>query len=181
VWRLATGEIDGAADREEGPADEEIIKAAHRTLKRVTEDIERLHFNTAVAALMEYGNALRAYVGDGARRETLEQAIELMILMLAPMAPHLAHELWELTGHDGILAKERWPEWDPELVTVETVTMIIQVNGKVRDRVDVDATISDDEATSLALASERVQAYTEGEEPARVIVRAPKLVNVVVQ
>ena len=104
-----------------------------------------------------------------------------MILMLGPMAPHVAHELWERTGHDTMLATETWPEWDPDLVTVETVTMIIQVNGKVRDRIDVDADIGEDEAEALALASERVRQYTGGEDPERVVVRAPKLVNVVVR
>jgi leucyl-tRNA synthetase len=182
VWRIAAEERGRAVDREAGEADAEILKTAHRTLKKVTEDIDRFHFNTAVAALMEYGNALRAYVGseEGARRGTLDEALDLMILMLAPMAPHLAHEMWEMTGHSGMLATEAWPTWDPDLVALEQVTMIIQVNGKVRDRVDVDVDISEEEATRLALASERVQAYTGGDEPARVIVRAPKLVNVVV-
>jgi leucyl-tRNA synthetase len=132
---------------------------------------------------MEFGNALRAYATseDGPEPGTLAGALDLMILMLGSMAPHVAHELWERTGHDTMLATEAWPEWDPDLVTVETVTMIIQVNGKVRDRIDVDADIDEDEAASLALASERVREYTGGGEPERVVVRAPKLVNVVVR
>jgi leucyl-tRNA synthetase len=183
VWRLATGDHADPVDREPGDADTDILRVAHRTLKKVTEDIERFHFNTAVAALMEFGNALRAYATseDGPEPGTLAGALDLMILMLGSMAPHVAHELWERTGHDTMLATEAWPEWDPDLVTVETVTMIIQVNGKVRDRIDVDADIDEDEAASLALASERVREYTGGGEPERVVVRAPKLVNVVVR
>ena len=176
-WRVAT-ESD-TVDRAEIEADVELLKVAHRTIKKVTEDIDRFSFNTAVAALMEYGNALRAYASDGARTETFSEAIGLMARMLAPMAPHVAHELWEAAGHDTMLALEPWPEFAPELVAVERVTMVIQVDGKVRDRVDVDVDITEDEARSLALASERVGEYLDGGEPARVIVRAPKLVNVV--
>ena len=113
--------------------------------------------------------------------ETLARCVEMMILMLAPMTPHVAHEMWETTGHDTMLAEQAWPSWDEDLAALETVTMVVQVNGKVRDRFDVPADISEDEARSMALASERVQAYTGGSEPDRVIVRIPKLVNVVVK
>ncbi len=100
--------------------------------------------------------------------------------MLSPMAPHISHELWEHTGHDELLAAQPWPRWDPALVVEGTVTMVIQVNGKVRDRVDVSASITADEAIALALASERVQRFLEGAQPERVIARPPRLVNVVV-
>ncbi|HSG78687.1 MAG TPA: class I tRNA ligase family protein, partial [Acidimicrobiia bacterium] len=176
-WRLATG--TETVDRAETPADLEILKTAHRTVKKVTDDIDRFSFNTAVAALMEYANAMRAYASDGPRTETFDRTVEIMTLMLAPMAPHIAHELWERTGHESMLALEPWPVHDPELVVVERVTMVVQVDGKVRDRVEVDVDISDEEATALALASDRVAQYLGGSEPARVIVRAPKLVSVV--
>jgi leucyl-tRNA synthetase len=183
VWRMAAGEAGAVSERDATPADEEMLRVAHRTVKRVTGDIDRFHFNTAVAALMEFGNALRAYIAseEGARRETLDTCLEMMILMLAPMTPHIAHEMWEAAGHDSMLGKEHWPSWDESLAALETVTMVIQVNGKVRDRFDVPADISDEEAQAMALASERVQAYTGGNDPDRVIVRAPKLVNVVVR
>jgi leucyl-tRNA synthetase len=182
-WRLAAGDHAAPVDRDPSAADEEIMRVAHRTLQKVTGDIDRFHFNTAVAALMEYGNALRSYASssEGPRSETLASAVELMILMLAPMAPHVAHELWERTGHDTMLATETWPSWDPDLVSVETVTMIIQVNGKVRDRIDVAVDITDAEAEALALASERVQKHIDGRSPERIVVRVPKLVNVVVR
>ncbi|MDX1689985.1 MAG: leucine--tRNA ligase [Acidimicrobiia bacterium] len=176
-WRVAL-ETE-TTDRDETDADVELLKTAHRTIRKVTEDIERFSFNTAVAALMEYGNELRAYASDEPRTATFDRAVEYMTLMLGPMAPHVAHELWERTGHDSMLAQEPWPEWDPEMTVRERVTMVIQVDGKVRDRVDVDADITDDDARATALASERVADYLDGGEPARVIVRAPKLVNVV--
>jgi leucyl-tRNA synthetase len=182
VWRVA-GEVAGAADRAPNSADDQILRVAHRTLKKVSGDIDRFAFNTAVAALMEYANSLRSYVAgpDGARKETLAACVDMMILMLAPMTPHVAHEMWEAAGHPTMLAQEPWPAWDEDLAALETVTMVIQVNGKVRDRFDVPADISEEEATAMALASDRVQAYTGGEDPARVIVRLPKLVNVVVK
>jgi leucyl-tRNA synthetase len=149
-------------------------------LRKVTTDIERFTFNTAVAALMELSNTLAAYRRDGARTETWDQAIDLLALMLAPMAPHLAHEVWERAGHDSLLAEEAWPQWDPDLVVEQTVTMVVQVNGKVRDRIEVPADISDEDATALALTSERVAKYLDGGEPSRVVVRPPHVVNVVV-
>jgi leucyl-tRNA synthetase len=181
VWRLATDDREAAADREETAADEEILRVAHRTLEKVSGDIKRFAFNTAVAALMEFGNALRSYAAGpgGARRETLDTCLDLMILMLAPMTPHIAHELWQSAGHETMLATEPWPEWDEDLAALDTVTLIVQVDGKVRDRFEVPADIGEDEAAGMALASERVQAYLEGGDPARVITRPPKLVNVV--
>ena len=181
LWQLVTGAQ--AHIREETDEDRAVARAVHRTLEKVTGDIERLAFNTAVSALMELGNVLRAYA-DGAtppRRATMDEAISIMLRMLAPMAPHVTHELWELTGRGAMLAREPWPQWDEALTAFETVTMVIQVNGKVRGRTEVPVDIGDDEARALALASERVLAYTGGEEPERVIVRPPKLVNVVVR
>jgi len=182
VWRIAAGEAGAAVERDPSPADHQVLRVAHRTLKKVTGDIERFAFNTAVAALMEFGNALRSYLAgpDGACRATLAECLNLMILMLAPMTPHLAHEMWEITGHGSMLATEDWPAWDEALAALETVTMVVQVNGKVRDRFDVPADISEEEAVAMALASERVRAHTGGREPQRVIARPPNLVNVVV-
>ena len=180
VWRMGTGEIGRVDDRPPGPEDRRILQVAHRTLKKVTGDIDRFAFNTAVAALMSFANALQDYLREGAERGTFDQAFRLMLLMLGPMAPHVAHELWERRGYGTMLATEAWPEWDPELVREETVTMVVQVNGKVRDRIEVPADIADEEAERLALASERVAKWLDGGSVKKVIVRAPRLVNVVV-
>ncbi len=180
VWRMGTGEIGRVEDRPATPEDRQIRQVAHRTVKKVTGDIDRFAFNTAVAALMSFGNALQDYLKGGAETETFDEVFRLMLLMLGPMAPHIAHELWERRGYGMMLATEAWPEWDPELVREETVTMVIQVNGKVRDRIEVPADIADDEAERLALASERVARWLDGGTVKKVIVRAPRLVNVVV-
>jgi leucyl-tRNA synthetase len=180
VWRLVTEAAGDLEEREETPADREVLAEAHRAVRKVTEDIEKFAFNTAVPALMSLSNLLADYRRSGARRETFEAAIDLLLLLLSPMAPHLSHELWEKTGHDTMLALEPWPEWDPELVKRDVVTLVIQVNGKVRDRVDVDADISAEEAERVALASERIQEWIGDGTVRKVISRPPRLVNVVV-
>ncbi|MFP3914593.1 MAG: leucine--tRNA ligase, partial [Actinomycetota bacterium] len=180
VWRLATGEVGEPVEREETDADREILAEAHRTVQKVTEDIEKFSFNTAVPALMTLTNTLTDYVRSGARRATLDRAVELLLLLLSPMAPHAAHELWERTGHTGLLAGEAWPEWDPSLVRREVVTMVVQVNGKVRDRLEVDASLSAAEAERLALDSERIREWLGGADVEKVIARPPRLVNLVV-
>ncbi len=182
VWRIGTGEFGRVVDREETGTDREVLAAAHRSLKKVTEDIERFRFNTAVAALMSLGNTLMEYLRSegGARRETFDEAYRLMLVMLAPMTPHVTHELWERLGKGDMLAAEPWPSWDPELVREEVVTMVIQVNGKVRDRVEVPVSIEAAEAERIALSSARVQPYLDGGREVRVITRPPHLVNVVV-
>ena len=180
VWRVATGEVGQTESRPATEADRAILALAHRTVEKVTEDIDRFVFNTAVAALMALSNALTSYAQDGARHETLDEVLRLMLLMLSPMTPHFAHELWERKGFEGMLAHQAWPEPDPALLVEETVTMVVQINGKVRDRLDVSASISAEEAEAAALATEKIVGWTEGKTIRKVIVRPPNLVNIVV-
>ena len=187
VWRLGTGQVDagpGAGQTIEArpptPTDLEVTRTVHRTIQRVTEDFDRWSFNTAVAGLMELTNELYRYVQspDGPRRVTLDEAVDSLLLLLAPLTPHLAAELWERRRADHVHAQP-WPQFDPELVRVERTTLVVQVDGKVRDRLEVEASIDADEASRLALASPRVIALLEGRAPARVVARPPKLVNLV--
>ncbi len=182
VWRLAVGEYGQTpVDRPESSADVAITKAVHRTIAKVTEDFERWSYNTSVAACMELTNELYRYVAaaEPPRSHTLAFAVDTILLLLAPMAPHLTAELWS-DRHDGAHVHEvSWPEADPALVAAETVTLVVQVNGKVRDRIEVDAGVSEAEVTALALASSAVQNQLAGAEPKKVIARPPKLVNVV--
>jgi leucyl-tRNA synthetase len=131
---------------------------------------------------MEYVNDLYKYVQSdaGPRRETLDEALDALLLVLAPMAPHVAAELWERRHGDGAHVHEQaWPAHDPQLAQAETVTMIVQVNGKVRDRIDVDAAITEEEMEKVAMASTRVQEHLAGRTPRNVILVRPKLVNIV--
>jgi leucyl-tRNA synthetase len=152
----------------------ELQALLHRTIEAVTKDMENLHFNTAVARLFELNNALvplervPADVADG------------IVRLLAPLAPHIAEELWHLMGNEGFVVDAPWPEFDSALVAVDTVTMVVQVNGKVRDRIEVPVGITEDQAVALALSSQRVTAHTGGDEPRKVIAKLPNVVSLVV-
>jgi leucyl-tRNA synthetase len=167
-------------DRAEDQRDRDLLAATHRTLKRVTEDIDRFHFNTTVSSLMTLTNVFQGYLSDSPRVETFDEAYRIMILMLAPMAPHIAHELWEIRGRESMLAREPWPSWDQSLTAEATVTMVVQVNGKVRDRVDVPADITPEDAERLALGLDKVQGWIDGGVIQKVIARPPNLINLVV-
>jgi leucyl-tRNA synthetase len=181
LWRLAEGEVgEPAVEREPTPADKEIERATHRLIAKVSDDYERWSYNTAVAAFMEHTNELYRYVQApaGPRRETLDRSLDTLLLLLAPMAPHLTAELWERRRGTHV-HEQGWPEADPEMLVVDTVTMVVQVNGKVRDRIEVDAGIDAAGAEAIALASDKVQAHLGGEAPRKVIARPPQLVNLV--
>ncbi|HUZ43199.1 MAG TPA: leucine--tRNA ligase [Acidimicrobiales bacterium] len=183
VWRVGSEDPDAfpVIDRDETDADREVTRSVHRLIQRIDDDFERWSYNTAVAALMEFVNGLYRYGRgqDGARRATVAPAVDTLLLLLAPMAPHITAELWERRW-GGHIHTEPWPQADPELARLERTTMIVQVNGKVRDKIEVDASIDEAGAEALALASERVIELLAGKAPRRVIVRPPALVNVVV-
>ena len=158
VWRMAAGEVGQLADRAPNDADRELLAETHRTVRKVTEDIDRFSFNTAVAALMELSNSIGARLrsDDGLAREIFDTAFDSLIKMLAPMAPHVSHELWERRGHDTMLALEPWPTWDEALAAETSVTLVVQVNGKVRHRIDVPPSVSSAEVERLARESPQV-------------------------
>jgi leucyl-tRNA synthetase len=131
---------------------------------------------------MEFVNELYRYVqsDEGARGETLAFAFDTLLLVMAPMTPHLTAELWEHRRGEGAdVHAERWPVPDPAKLVADVVTMVVQVNGKLRDRIEVSPDIHEAEAERLALASPKVQAHLDGGSPRKVIVRVPNLVNVV--
>ncbi len=183
VWRL-TVERPGAG-REGDPLaqDVEIERATHQLIAKVSDDIERWSFNTSVSACMEFSHALQRYQRDspgGPHRVTNDAAADALLLLLAPMVPHIAAEAWERRHGEGAMVHaEAWPSFDPELARSERVTMVVQVNGKVRDRIEVSPDISAEDAVGLAAASERVVGALGGAEPARVVARPPRLVNFV--
>ncbi|NND12897.1 MAG: class I tRNA ligase family protein, partial [Acidimicrobiia bacterium] len=144
------------------------------TVKGVTEDIEALRFNTAISKLMVW---VRDISKDG---PLPRKHAETFILLLAPMAPHIAEELWSRLGHTTTLAYEPWPEHDDTAVRSDTATMVVQINGKLRDTFEVAVDIDEERAIAFALASEKVQSFLAGAEPKRVIAKPPKFVNLVV-
>jgi len=184
VWRLATGEAEGSAgvDRELTTADYELTRATHKLVDRVTRELERWSYNTAVAFLREHTNVLYRYAqsGDGARQATMAHSVDTLLLLLAPMAPHVTAELWERRqGAGARVHAEPWPVADPALLSEELVTLVVQVNGRLRDKVEVPAGASAEDVTAAALASPKVAAQLDGHEPARIVARPPNLVNIV--
>jgi leucyl-tRNA synthetase len=158
---------------------ESLVRQTHKTVKGVTDDMERFRFNTAISKLQVLTNEMRASLdaGSGAR-----DAARALVVMLAPLAPFAAEELWrEVVGEGSSVHVSSWPTYDPALAADDTVTMVVQVNGKVRDKIEVSAGISDADAEATALSSDRVARALDGREIAKTIVRAPKLVNLVVR
>ncbi|MBI4284395.1 MAG: leucine--tRNA ligase [Chloroflexi bacterium] len=160
----------------------DLKRATHQTIRKVTEDIEKIKFNTMIAALMEYSNYL-SRVKEMAIVEESEwrEAVDTLLLLLAPTAPHVTEELWERTGHSYSIHNQPWPKWDEALVKEEEITLVVQVNGKLRDRITVPASITEAEARQLALDSPKVKTHLAGKDIANIIYVPKRLVNVVVR
>src|SRR6185369_6613194 len=175
VWRLVvdeeTGAVRGAAHEALDPDTQRLL---HRTIAGVAEDYAALRNNTAAAKLIEYTNHLTK------QGVTARAALEPLVLMVAPLAPHLAEELWKRLGHDTSLAHGPFPQADPAYLVDDTVEYPVQVNGKVRGHVTVPADADADALEAAALADEKVQAFINGATPKKVIVVAGRLVNIVV-
>ncbi|HMM95706.1 leucine--tRNA ligase [Phycicoccus sp.] len=173
LWRNVVDEESGEVVVVDAPLDDATTRVLHRTIDAVRTDYASLGFNTAIARLTELNNALTKLEGGVPRA-----AADALVLMVAPLAPHIAEELWMRLGHTESLAHEPFPVADPALLVDETVTCVVQVRGKVKDRLEVASDITEDALRELALASPKVQAALEN-GVRTVIVRAPKLVNVV--
>jgi leucyl-tRNA synthetase len=176
VWRNIVDENTGELRVSEAPASEETRRALHRAIDGVRGDMAELRFNTAIAKLIELNNHLTQACPDGTPREVAEP----LVLMLAPVAPHLAEELWIKLGHTSSLAYEAFPVADPELLVGDTVEYPVQVNGKVRGKVTVPADADEATVRAAALAEPKVAAYVDGKEPRKVIVVPGRIVTVVV-
>ena len=181
LWRTALAEHEFRTG-EQNAADRALRQVVHRTIADVSKDVERWSYNTAVAHCMELLNAIQRYGREEQpHADVWDEALDALLEMLAIMTPHVTAELWE-RRHPGApsVHEQPWPDYDPDLVRLETVTMVIQVNGKVRDRVEVDAGLGEADAVAIALASPKVSEALGGAAPKRVVARPPRLVNVVV-
>jgi leucyl-tRNA synthetase len=176
AWRLM---IDEGEEFELSPAvrdaqpDRDTLRVLHQTIKKVTEDTERLSFNTAIAEMMKFVNHVTAL--EVRPRSVLDP----FVLLLAPYAPHVAEELWRALGHPNTLAYEPWPKFDPALAASDEIDIPVQVNGKLRAVLKVPADIDDQALEAAALADEKVKESLAGKEVTKVIVRSKKLVNLV--
>jgi leucyl-tRNA synthetase len=185
VWELVVGEYrqtgEGGSDAGQ-KAERELSHVAHQAIRKATGDMEGLRFNTLIAALMGFANYLAkvkeaGYVADSEWRE----AMDTLLLLMAPVVPHLAEELWQRMGHGYSIHNQSWPRWDAELAEDEEITLVVQINGKLRDRIIVPASITEAEARQLAVESKRLTPHLEGKDVLKTIYVPGRLVNLVVR
>jgi len=179
VWTLVA--TDYASRDVYAEAEKEVLHTTHKAIKEVTADLEKLHFNTMLASLMEFSNYLSRVKEAGTLSDSLWRGvIGYFLRLLAPSAPHLAEELWSRMGHPYSVHNQPWPEYDEEFAKEEEITLVIQVNGRLRDKVLVPASIGEAEAKELALGRDRVRTYVGGKRLARIIYAPKRVVNIVV-
>jgi leucyl-tRNA synthetase len=174
-----SSDLAGASEKEKT-----LLRKTHQTLRRVTHDFEsRWHFNSAIAVIMELVNEIHAQepLSEGARPEVVKEVLELLTLMIAPMAPHLAEEMWETLGHKGGLARAAWPAYRAELAAESQVEVVVQINGRVRGKIVVDAGLDQELLAERALAEPKVSELLDGKSVVKRIVVPDKLVNLVVR
>jgi len=174
VWTMMRRYVEAGSPN--GNPTEETLKRAHKTIQVVTDHIERLRFNTALAAMMDQLN----YLAKLKPEEMGRFPSESFILLLAPMAPHVTEEIWRALGHNASVHLEAWPKFDPTLTRDEMVTVVVQVNGKVRARLEVPAGTSETEVRALALKSESVTRHLDGNPPKKFIFIKDKMLSIVV-
>ena len=189
VWRflnrawnaVSEGWIMGNVDTHLTPESRAIERLRHRTIQRVTDDIAAFRFNTALAALMEFNNVLvKQQHSPVARSAAYRRSLETLMQLLAPMAPHITEELWHITGHDDSIHVTSWPDYDEDMMREETFTLVVQVNGKVRERIEVATDISEDDVRRLVLSNDRISSIIGDATVQKVIYVPGRLANVVV-
>ncbi|MFQ6049582.1 MAG: leucine--tRNA ligase [Candidatus Paceibacterales bacterium] len=169
VWQLV---LDCVENKKSNP---KAIKEIHKLNKKIDEDLEKMKFNTAIAGFMEFINFATAN-----KKDVGKDIVERMLIILAPLASHITEELWRLLGHKDSIHNQAWPKYDPELVKEEIITLVIQVNGKVRDKIEVKADISEKEAKKLAISRPKMRKWISGKKIKKAIFVPGKLINIVV-
>jgi len=183
VWSVVNDNwIANKVDKTETAESKAIERLRHKTIKRVSEDLSNFRFNTALAALMEFNNVLiKQQNGPVARTATYRRALETLMQLLAPMAPHITEQLWHITNHTGSIHQTEWPIYDEAMTQDETFTLVVQVNGKVRERIEVPANITENEVRKVALENPRVASFMGDSTIQKVIYVPGRLVNIVVR
>jgi leucyl-tRNA synthetase len=178
LWSLVMEEKGGPREQA-GEAGEELLGKVHRTIRKVTTDTERFHFNTAISAIMELTNELGGYKMEHGRDRSLVEAVKILLVLLAPMAPHITEELWEHLGGEGSVHAQEWPEWEEELAAEELVTIAVQIDGKTVDTFEVLAEAAEAEVVKEALERPKVQKRVEGKDIVRRVYVPGRILNIV--
>jgi leucyl-tRNA synthetase len=182
VWDCALGSGYGGDGEPDERAVRDLRRRVHQSIRKGTEDMEMFSFNTYLANLMELNNTmLKAKDTPVYGTPAWDEAVETLLLMLAPACPHVAEELWERTGHPYSIHLQAWPTWDEAVAAEEMITLVVQVNGKVRDRVEVPVDVDEETARALALGTEGAQRHMAGKQILKVILVPGRLVNIVVR
>ena len=181
VWEVANRDssvLDHSPVNENSVRD--VQRALHKTIKKVSDDMDSFKFNTAIASLMELTNTLtQAWERSDLTSDAWNKAVSNLVAMMAPITPYLSEELWEATGHESSVHTQSWPEWDESLAADETITLVVQVNGRLRDRIEVPVGIEEDTAKETALSSPKIQPHIQGKDVSKVIYVPGRLVNIV--
>ena len=181
VWSLVQKSAAGQPSGGNSKSAQQLTRKVHQTIRAVSHDLENFDFNTVVSGLMELSNAIGKAQEDGSTdTQELNTAIETLLLLMAPVTPHVAEELWERLGKPYSIHRQPWPDHDPDLAKEEQITLVIQVNGKVRDRIPAPADVSEQQAREIALASEAVAHHLGDREPKDFIFVPGKLINIVI-
>jgi len=181
VWTLVKETKDSKPNGEFPEQERALQRKVHQTIQQVSHDLENFEFNTVISALMELTNEISVARDVGlAGSDIFKDAIQHLLLLMAPPTPHLAEELWATIGKPYSIHQQEWPTFDPEIAKEDEITLVLQVNGKVRDRILVPAGTSDEKARELAMANEAIQRFLAGKQPRQIIVVPGRLVNIVI-
>jgi len=175
VWVLFGDEKKINPSTGSGRTSKELVRKLHYTIKKVSNDLENMKFNTAVSAMMEFTN-----LWQEEKNVLSKKNAENFLKILAPFTPHICEEIWSYLGNKDSISKEQWPNYDEKLIKKETFELVIQINGKVRSKLEVNVNISEDEAKSLALSDDRVKNWLKNQSPKKIIFVKERLVNIVV-
>jgi leucyl-tRNA synthetase len=182
VWRLVLGEDDDVVPGATPVASEALTRKLHETIEKVTRDVDTFHFNTAMSALMELSNLMQDYLQGGGQRDEAWEAVSLgFVRMLGPFAPHLAEELWQRLGGGGLVVFQPWPQAEEALLRRPQVTIVVQVDGRLRDRIEMAAGIDEAAAREQALRSQNVQRAVNGRHVQRAVYVPDRLINLVTE
>jgi leucyl-tRNA synthetase len=177
VWTLV--QHYEASDKNVTKNDDALRVIQHKTIRKVTDDIRRLSFYTAIAALMEFVNELYKFKIDGYSKDAWQETLGVLVQLIEPFAPHMANELWEQLGNSGLVQNASWPVWDEALTVEDVITIAVQVNGKLRGEIQVGKDADPEEIKAKALAHDNVTKFVPG-EPKKVIYVPGRLVSIVV-
>ena len=181
VWELAGQDKSGLLQNGSPISDKNLERDMHIAIKKVTGDLDRFKYNTAISTLMEYTTQISEQYREGQVSVNVwTTALDNLLIMMSPIVPHLTEEMWESIGNSFSIHKQEWPKYDSDLATYDEITLVVQVNGKLRDRIQAPADLEEERAKQMAFSSEKVEGYLQGKKVKKIIYIKGRLINIVV-